>query len=61
MKLFPVFNLHEPSEIRREGRSLPDWYIRAILGNPKSGDVAKANAAYTAQLLEAEREEMSRG
>lgn len=56
MKLFPVFNLHESKDIRKGGRSLPDWYIRAVLGEPKAGEWEKQQASYSAQALEEDRE-----
>lgn len=47
---------HSAREIRGQGASLPDWYIRAVLGHPKSGELAQANAQQAALLLETDRE-----
>jgi hypothetical protein len=47
-------------EIREEGPSLPDWFIRQVCGNPPAGDWAKRQAAYSAKALEDDRE-ASRG
>jgi hypothetical protein len=41
---------------RQEGRSIPDWFIRRVCGDPPAGPIAVANAAYSAQLLEQDRE-----
>lgn len=35
--------------------SLPDWYIRRVLGNPPADERAVIEAAYSAQLLEEDR------
>lgn len=35
--------------------SLPDWYIRRVLGEPPAGPKAVIDAAYSAQLLEEDR------
>lgn len=43
-------------EIREEGPSLPDEFIRRVLGNPKSGPKAVVQARSSAELLEADRE-----
>jgi hypothetical protein len=47
---------HGAREIREEGASIPDWYIRHVLGHPKSGEHAQANARYAAILVETDRE-----
>jgi hypothetical protein len=47
---------HSAREIRQEGASLPDWYIRAVCGNPPSGPAALAQARYSAHDLEQDRE-----
>lgn len=35
--------------------SLPDWYIRRVLGEPPAGPKAVIDAAYSSQLLEEDR------
>lgn len=50
---------HSAREIREEGPSLPDWYIRRICGNPKSGEHAQVNARQAAILVETDRETYS--
>lgn len=42
-------------DLREEGPSLPDDFIRKVLRFPQRGEHAKRNAAYSAQLLEADR------
>lgn len=49
---FRHFEVEEPC--------LPDWYIRQVLGDPPAGEKAVLEAAYSAQLLEGDRE-ASRG
>jgi hypothetical protein len=39
-------------EIREEGPSLPDWFIRRVCGDPPQGPKAIREARYAAQLLE---------
>jgi len=43
------------AEIREEGPSLPDEFIRRVLGNPKTGPKAILQASYSAQALEQDR------
>lgn len=43
-------------ELREEGASLPDWYIRLVCGNPRSGPEAVLQASYSAHDLEQDRE-----
>jgi hypothetical protein len=47
---------HSAREIRQEGASLPDWYVRLVCGNPPSGAAALAQASYSAHDLEQDRE-----
>lgn len=43
-------------DMRLDGPSLSDEFIRQVLGHPKTGAVAIANAAQAAALLEADRD-----
>lgn len=52
--LMPVAS--DRRDYRREGASLPDWFIRRVLGYPPSGEFAIRQAAYSAQALEEDRE-----
>jgi hypothetical protein len=47
---------HSAREIRHEGASLPDWYIRKVCGSPPTGPRAVAQAQYSAHALEQDRE-----
>lgn len=56
MNLYALDNAPSAHEIRQEGASLPDWYVRLVCGDPPSGPVAIRQASYSAQALEEERE-----
>lgn len=42
---------------QEEHVSLPDWFIRRALGDPKRGPVAEVNARTSAEVLEESRKE----
>ena len=56
MKLFALDNAPCARQLRQEGASLPDWYIRMVCGDPPAGPKAIAQASYSAHDLEQERE-----
>lgn len=56
MKLFPFNDPITSHDFRGQERSLPDWYIREVLGQPKTGPEAVKQASYGAHDLEADRE-----
>lgn len=57
MNLFALDNAPCAREIRQEGASLPDWYIRRLCGDPPSGPSAIRQASYSAKAVEDDREQ----
>lgn len=57
MNLFAIDNAPCARELRQDGASLPDWFIRLVCGNPPSGPTAVLQASYSATALEGDREQ----